>query len=341
MNPTRRTLLAALGAASLPVVGGAATVFAQAPLPRPAPESLSVDTETLAPGGFVWQPELSPDGPVAIIVSLPEQRVHVYRNGIEIGVSTCSTGKPGHSTPTGVFVILQKDRDHRSSTYNNAPMPNMQRLTWDGVALHAGNLPGYPASHGCVRLPLAFSQAIFGVTHLGVPVIIADEKSAPEAIVHPGLLLPPEAEAEGAAAVAAAAARSHHGPDATTTTDTVVSIIVSGADRTAALLRNGEEVWTSGITVVGAGPLGSHVYKLLGPGGEGGLTWLAHRIEGEGRGPAPAQVLSRIAVEDWIGAVSLLADVRPGATLVVTDLSAGPDTRSGPDFVILRTEETA
>ena len=68
-------------------------------------------------------------------------------------------GQEGHSTPTGVFTILQKHKDHHSSTYNNAPMPNMNRLTWDGIALHAGNLPGYPASHGCVRLPLEFSES--------------------------------------------------------------------------------------------------------------------------------------------------------------------------------------
>jgi len=105
--------------------------------------------------------------------------VHVYRNGIRIAVSTCSTGKPGHETPTGVFVVLQKDADHRSSTYGGAPMPNTNRLTWDGIALHAGNLPGYPASHGCVRLPLDFSARLFEVTHLGTPVIITDSHHDP------------------------------------------------------------------------------------------------------------------------------------------------------------------
>ena len=113
-----------------------------------------------------------------IVISLPEQLVHVYRNGVTIGVSTCSTGKPGNRTPTGVFTILQKNADHYSSTYNNAPMPNMQRLTWRGVALHAGNLPGYPASHGCVRLPKNFSKVLFSVTQLGTPVIIADQNAA-------------------------------------------------------------------------------------------------------------------------------------------------------------------
>ena len=127
----------------------------------------------LKPGEFTWHPDRQPSGPVAVVVSLPEQLVHVYRNGIRIAVSTCSTGKPGHSTPTGVFVVLQKDKNHHSSTYNNAPMPNMNRLTWSGIALHAGNLPGYPASHGCVRLPLGFSAKLFEVTHLGTPVIIS------------------------------------------------------------------------------------------------------------------------------------------------------------------------
>lgn len=80
-----------------------------------------------------------------------------------------------HRTPTGVFKILQKDKHHRSSTYNDAPMPNMNRLTWSGIALHAGNLPGDPASHGCVRLPMAFSERLFEVTRLGLTVVIADE----------------------------------------------------------------------------------------------------------------------------------------------------------------------
>ncbi|MEZ5720483.1 MAG: L,D-transpeptidase family protein [Paracoccaceae bacterium] len=150
----------------------------------------------MQPGEFTWHPDRQPDGPVAVIVSLDEQLAHIYRNGVRIAVSTCSTGKPGHETPTGVFVVLQKDRDHRSSTYNNAPMPNTNRLTWDGIALHAGNLPGYPASHGCVRLPLKFSALLFEVTHLGTPVIIADDHHFPLDVVHPGMVLSSYAETE-------------------------------------------------------------------------------------------------------------------------------------------------
>ena len=132
----------------------------------------------LKPGQFEWHPDRSPSGPLAIIVSLTKQRVYVYRNGIQIGVSTCSTGKKDHETPTGVFTILEKEKEHYSSTYDDAAMPMMQRLTWDGIALHAGKLPGYPASHGCVRLPKAFAEKLYAVTQTGTPVIIADAATA-------------------------------------------------------------------------------------------------------------------------------------------------------------------
>ena len=137
-----------------------------------------------------------PAGPIPVIVSIPDQVVHAYRNGVRIrahrgpiGASTCLTGKLGHRTPTGVFKILQKDKNHRSSTYNNAPMPNMNRLTSSGIALHAGQLPGYPASRGCVRLPKQSSELLFGVTKLGMTVVIADDVSQPEEVAHPGIAL--------------------------------------------------------------------------------------------------------------------------------------------------------
>ena len=129
-----------------------------------------------------------------MLVSIPKQWAVVYRGGVRIASSTCSTGRPGHTTPSGVFVILQKDQHHHSSTYNNAPMPYMERLTWGGVALHAGNLPGYPASHGCIRLPLEFAKLLFGVTTLGTPVIVADAEPAYGDIQHPGLLIANHAE---------------------------------------------------------------------------------------------------------------------------------------------------
>ena len=155
------------------VVGPAAAAV------EPAPAAVETAT-TLSPGEFVWQPERAPAGEVEIVVSIPLQRAYVYRAGTLIGVTTVSTGKPGHRTPTGKFDILQKRAKHFSNLYNNAPMPYMQRLTWDGIALHAGHIPGRPASHGCVRLPLAFAKHLFGVTKLGASVHIIKLSPAPE-----------------------------------------------------------------------------------------------------------------------------------------------------------------
>src|SRR5499427_6878884 len=129
-------------------------------------------TGTLKPGEYWWHPEISPDGPLMILVSIPEQMMHVYRNGILIGRSTVSTGSKGHATPGGVFSILEKQQTHHSKTYNNAPMPYMQRLTWSGIAMHSGQLPGYAASHGCVRLPYDFSQLLFTATKSGGTVVV-------------------------------------------------------------------------------------------------------------------------------------------------------------------------
>jgi hypothetical protein len=152
--------------------------------------SSPVLADGLAPGEFRWTPEAAPTGPVVVVVSLPEQRAHVYRNGTRIGVSTISSGKPGHETPTGVYEILQKRRDHRSNLYDNAPMPFMQRLTWDGIALHAGRIPGKPASHGCVRLPHAFARELFEITERGMTVVVADEYTHGPEVLSPGELVP-------------------------------------------------------------------------------------------------------------------------------------------------------
>lgn len=138
------------------------------------------DGTALDPGEFAWRPELAPNGPVEIVVSIPLQRAYVYRSGTLIGVTTVSTGRPGHATPTGSFDILEKRREHYSNLYNNAPMPFMQRLTWDGIALHAGQIPGRPASHGCVRLPMAFARELFQVTRVGATVHILDESPTPD-----------------------------------------------------------------------------------------------------------------------------------------------------------------
>jgi hypothetical protein len=120
----------------------------------------------------------TPSGPIFAIVSLAKQRMSVYGRAGLVAQSPVSTGMPGHRTPTGVFSVLQKSRFHRSNIYWNAPMPYMQRITWSGVTLHAGDVPGYPASHGCIRLPHRFAVDFWGMTKVGARVIIAADDAS-------------------------------------------------------------------------------------------------------------------------------------------------------------------
>ena len=128
-----------------------------------------------------------PKGLLHIIVSLDKQRATLFADGVEIAQSKISSGTPEHPTPLGVFSVLQKSRHHVSNLYD-APMPFMQRITWSGSALHEGPLPGYPASHGCVRLPNEFAQVLWKTTKLGARVIIARDEAAPVAIEHERLI---------------------------------------------------------------------------------------------------------------------------------------------------------
>ena len=297
------------------------------------------DVRELEPGQFVWYPERADAGPVAIVVSLADQLVYVYRNGIRIGVSTCATGRPGHVTPTGVFTILQKDKTHHSSLYNDASMPFTERLTWSGVALHAGNLPGYPDSHGCVHLPLAFSKLLYEVTQLGTPVIIADDATAPADVLHPGLLWNEDierdiqsVESSGTAAAPASGARA-------TPAAGPLSILVSGANRELFALQNGIEVITSPVTITDPdAPLGTHVF-VLADQARGQERWHAVSIgkqavaDGQD-GAAAMAALKRVQFPSQASS-ALQPLLHPGATMMITDLPATADSRSGKDFVVL------
>jgi lipoprotein-anchoring transpeptidase ErfK/SrfK len=134
--------------------------------------SLAEKAGRLGPGQYIWEAKGRPGGPLFLVIDLGAQRAMLYRGGVPIAASTVSTGKKGRGTPTGVFTILQKEVMHRSRTYDDAPMPYMQRLTWKGVALHAGHVSGRPTSHGCIRLPRGFAKRLYAVTRLGTPVMI-------------------------------------------------------------------------------------------------------------------------------------------------------------------------
>ena len=128
--------------------------------------------------------------PVMAIVALSEQRVSIYDADGKIMESPVSSGATGYETPAGIFSIVQKKEDHRSNLYEDGEMPFMQRITWTGIALHAGVLPGRPASHGCVRLPMAFARQLFDTTELGLRVLIVRDDVAPGDISHPVLFKP-------------------------------------------------------------------------------------------------------------------------------------------------------
>jgi len=306
----------------------------------------------LKPGGYLWMPELAPAGPVVIVISLPEQLAYVYRNGVRIGVSTVSTGKAGYETPTGVFTILQKQREHYSNLYDNAPMPFMQRLTWDGVALHAGSIPGYPASHGCVRLPYAFSEKLFATTSHGMTVVIASEASHAPEVASPGWFAPVDPATgapRGSIDIADGSGdvwmpeRAPEGP---------LTIVLSTRDGTLVVLRNGVEIGRAAVQVIDEPMHGTHAYVLLEGAGESpnavlpdhpALRWLAIPVP-NARTPREgdlhqALATGRIRVADAF-AHHVYEDLRPGATVVVTDESI---QRAAPSdgLTVLRADETA
>jgi lipoprotein-anchoring transpeptidase ErfK/SrfK len=150
-------------------------------LPRPAAQASEIAAPA-SPGPRMTSRseaaglEANGASPVRVVVSLPQQKAYVFRSGALVATAPVSTGRPGHPTPVGTFRILQKKVRHHSNRYSNAPMPFMQRLTNYGIALHAGRLPGYPASHGCIRLPWNFAKKLYGMTDGSTRVTITREK---------------------------------------------------------------------------------------------------------------------------------------------------------------------
>jgi hypothetical protein len=285
----------------------------------------------LKPGEFVWAPGLAPEGPIVVIVSLDEQRAYVYRNGLAIGYTTVSTGKPGHTTPTGIFTILQKDKNHHSSKYDDAPMPYQERLTWDGVALHAGGLPGYPESHGCVHLPSRFADNLFQVTHLGMTVVIVNAHTAPADVVHPAALVPISATSGELDIQSRLAAGEKWRWEPEKSPDGPVSMMVSFADQRLIVLRNGIEIGRARVFVSDPGtPVGTHAFIVkagIGSGesalleGAASRNWMEVPMPGYGgftSNQLGAVVGGRMRLpQDF--ATQLYPLLVPGTTLVVTD----------------------
>lgn len=282
---------------------------------QPIPDRSSVleTIQRLKPGEFLWMPDVAPAGPVLIIISLANQRAVAYRNGVPIGVSTVSTGKPGHETPTGLFTILQKQVDHKSSLYDDAPMPYMQRLTWGGVALHGGNLPGYPASHGCIRLPLNFARLLYGVTRLGLTVVITKEASVPRVAPIPDPLRPTASDIDDVPPPGQYTWR----PDVSPTGP--VSIVISAADRRMIVLRNGREIGSAPIALDAV--IDRTTAYTLRAVDAAGFHWLRIPLSGETSPPPPeatSEEPRRLRVAEQFRR-SVAAILTEGATVVVTN----------------------
>ena len=301
-------LLVAVPAA--PLLGQGAKNSAQLQLARQA--------DKLKPGEWVLKPEIAPSGPVLVYVDLTRQRATVYRNGVRIGVSTISSGKEGHETPTGVFTILEKNVIHHSKTYDDAPMPFQQRLTWMGVAMHAGNLPGFPASHGCVRLPMEFAKKLFTVTPMGGTVVIAGGNEDPVKRAAAGVLAPVMAGVTKVPAMPLSPQGqftwkpelSPSGP---------VSIIISTRDQQVVVLRNGVEIGRA-HAVVAQQTDQPQVMTLTGGAKPQWSSVGVSSLTGE-----PAEIISTERVEqmhlpqEFVKAMRSV--IQPGTTVLVTQAS--------------------
>jgi len=142
-----------------------------------APRAIDAMAETfgkssLGPGQYIWASDIPEEGETRIVIDLLTQMAFVYRDDELIGAAAISTGKDEKPTPLGFFSVLEKLRFYRSRKYDNAPMPFMQRIDKYGIALHGGDNPGFPASHGCIRLPHKFAERLFGLTEIGSKVVI-------------------------------------------------------------------------------------------------------------------------------------------------------------------------
>ena len=307
-----------------------------------AKASVPIDTpiDKLKKGEFLWLGNAITAGPLIMVVSITEQRAYVYRNGILIGATSVSTGRPGHLTPTGVFTILQKQKEHRSTIYDGAPMPYMERLTWGGVALHAGGLPGYPESHGCIHLPSEFARLLFDTSSTGMTVVIANDATEPERVAHPGYLAPVSL------AKGLPVERIPFNPDEEerwypeSAPSGPVSVVLSQGSHRIVVYRNGIEIGRARLTVTGDEPLLNHALVLTeGPSSVPDpyvpdptkYRWLRVGVPGH-LGEAGSQVdpaaLARINIpETFVRQINSV--LTPGATLLVTDEALSSQT-SGP-----------
>ena len=330
MKSRPATLFAALLLSAAPAVPLAAQGA-----PKSAQLELAKEADKLKPGQWVWKPEIARNGPILVYVDLTRQLATVYRNGVRIGVSTISSGRPGYETPTGVFTILEKNKEHISRKYNDAPMPYQERLTWGGVALHAGGLPGYPESHGCVHLPLAFSKILFDAMPMGGTVVIAGGHEDPVKRPAAGVLAPALAGVTPPAATPLTPAgtftwnpgASPEGP---------VSIIISTGDQQVVVLRNGVEIGRAHADVQQQ-TSESQVMTFAGGKDKQWIQVGVSDLTGN-----PAEIISTERVEQMHLPAAFVANMRsviaPGTTVLVTQASVSSSS-TGHETTVLDADD--
>jgi hypothetical protein len=271
---------------------------------------------SLQPGDYVWQPEAAPTGPVVIIVDLAKQVMEVYRDGSLIGRSTIGAGKGEHPTPTGIFTILQKELTHHSTKYHEASMPYMERLTWDGVAIHAGNVLGQPDSHGCVHVPMEFAKKLYAVTKEGATVLIASGDAEPPPPAKPDL----EFSSGKPSPITTPSPRVPDSWHPEAAPNGPLCVVYSSADRRIYVYRDRLEI---GISNVGHGTappqVGDSVYAAqAGTSPDGATQWKLLGSLDESTPTDPGALLPQLGMPpDFLQ--KLRETVTPGATLVLTN----------------------
>ena len=336
------------------LIAALAAWLACAPLEAKTPfwgskESRPADTPVteLKQGEFIWFGDATRSGPLLMVVSIDAQLAYVYRNGVLTGVSTVSTGKKGHETPTGVFTILQKNKDHFSNIYDNAPMPYMQRLTWGGIALHAGGLPGYPASHGCIRMPSEFARQLFEVTSTGMTVVVASTASELSNAAYPGFLAPLDPTGQPITSLPLLPSESMRWqPEAAP--EGPVSAVLSRRSGRIVVYRAGVEIGRARVVFHGSEPMGTHVLLLVEGAAQTPQRYNADRTRqrwievdiagyaGRGGEEPDSSLGNRIEIPpEFIARVSTI--ITPGSTVLVTDEQVTAST-TGPQLDVINSE---
>ena len=274
--------------------------------PRAAKPDRKPHREARRHDGKATREQPPPQGPFQIVVDIAKQQVALYGQDGFIVRAGISTGMPGHPTPMGVFTVISKAKWHQSNIYSGAPMPYMQRITWSGIAMHAGPRPGYPASHGCIRLPEDFAIRLFHTTKVGARVIVTREPAAPVEFAHPKLFVPTKPvektlafAAETTKAVSGADAPGAARPAAATTTDVTsimavppleqkpasgppraISVFVSLKQSRVFVRQGFEALFDLPVTIAEPErPLGTHVFTAMALKDDGkAMRWTAVSI---------------------------------------------------------------